>query len=156
MVECIATKLDRPVFNPIEVGDVNSNALSFPDRDADKYGITVKKLCCFLKAKGQEENKPGWILTEPTLRKRIKIINKVVPDFQRQPRKKLDPYQTWTIIRVHEDYYEFDPANNRQIAIAIRNENHKYTYEEYKNEAHRTAKSNRTERNRTRYALEQA
>lgn len=137
----IATRLVTPVFNPI---DVNETPL-VTDQNHQK-GLTTSALVTLLKAKGIAENKPGFIISKNTLSTRILWINKAVPQFQRRSYKPLTPYQVWVILKVHEMFYQVQPASHRQIALAVRANSSQFTYEAYINEARNTTRQSKSHR----------
>ena len=154
MVESvIATKLDHPVFNPVEVGNgKNDRSL------ANEFNrrLNVENLASLLSAKGEVEGYPGWVQSRSALQNRITAINKAIPDFQRQSYKPLEPYQVWVVVLCHLDFFKITPADLKEAAIAIHKVKHKYTYEEYQNVKNRTTKANRTERDQVRQLAQQA
>jgi hypothetical protein len=148
-----ASKLDHPVFNPIEVGN-GKNDRSLANEFNRK--LSIENLANLLSAKGKVEGYPGWVQSDGTLRRRVKAINKAVPDFQRKPNKSLEPYQVWVIVLCHLDFFKLTPANLKEAAIAIHQENKKYTYQEFKNATQGTTTGSQSNRDKARHLIAEA
>ena len=147
-----ATPLTTPVFDVIEVGDKNLGGAS----NRLERRLSIDNLAKLLSAKGKRDRFPGWIQSGTTLRKRVVMINKAIPDFQRQQYKPLSPYQIWVIVRIHEDFLRVTPADWMEVALTIRDHKQNYSLEKYKYEQNRTEKENQTHRNRVCKLVESA